>query len=98
MEDSGKYKDVQYVGGGSFGEIYSTRDVKVDRQVAIKFLQRQHTDLKEHSKRAARIHAKLNHRYIVTMHDVGKHDGPFIRRAFTSELEQLQVNYNPEII
>ena len=66
------------LGKGGFGEVYLGHDTQLDRPVAIKVMHGESAQLPaagEQSLREARKLAQLRHPGIVTVHDVGVHDG-----------------------
>jgi len=78
----GPYEIVAHLGAGGMGEVYRGRDTRLGREVAIKFLA-QSMRLDERGlarfEREARAASSLSHPNIVTVHDVGVHDGsPYI--------------------
>src|SRR5687768_11168706 len=63
------------------GQVYRARDPRLNRQVAIKVLARAGADAARHRRllEEAQAASALNHPNIVTVHDVGTHDGvPYI--------------------
>ena len=68
----GPYEIVAPAGAGGMGEVYKARDVRLDRDVAVKTLKGPFT---ERFEREARAISALNHPNICTLHDVGQHDG-----------------------
>ena len=62
------------------GEVYHATDVRLNRPVAIKFLASDIAgDLQVRFEREAQLASALNHPHIVSVHDVGDHEGhPFI--------------------
>jgi eukaryotic-like serine/threonine-protein kinase len=62
------------------GEVYSARDTRLGRIVAIKFISNNiHVNARERFAREAQLASSLNHPNIVTVYDVGEQDGhPFI--------------------
>ena len=66
------------IGAGGMGEVYSARDTRLDRTVAIKVLPARVADdsrARERFEREARAVAALNHPHICTLHDIGSQDG-----------------------
>jgi serine/threonine protein kinase len=78
----GPYEIVSPVGAGGMGEVYRARDTRLGRDVAIKVLPEAFTRDSERLRRfetEARTIATLNHPNILSIHDVGTHDGaPFL--------------------
>jgi TonB family protein len=81
----GRYQVLEKIGDGGMGSLYLARDPAIDRLVAIKLLRRGFdTDpLRERFAREARAAGRLRHTHIVTIFDVGEHEGdPFIAMEF----------------
>jgi eukaryotic-like serine/threonine-protein kinase len=74
----GPYQIIAFVGAGGMGEVYSARDSRLDRTVAIKILNVSEVgdpSAKERFGREARIISSLNHPNICQIYDVGEQDG-----------------------
>ena len=81
----GRYQVLEKIGEGGMGSLFLARDPAIDRLLAIKLLRRGlDTDaLRERFAREARAAGRLRHPHIVTVFDVGEHDGdPFIAMEF----------------
>jgi class 3 adenylate cyclase/predicted ATPase len=74
----GRYRVRRALGAGGFGTVYLGHDTELDRPVAIKVLRAVSGGSKAEGERAlqeARRLARLRHPCIVTVHDVGVHEG-----------------------
>jgi eukaryotic-like serine/threonine-protein kinase len=81
----GRYEIVQRLGQGGMAALYLARDPAIDRLVAIKLLREgfDTQELRERFAREARSAGRLRHVNIVTIFDVGEHDGePFIAMEY----------------
>src|SRR5215469_2061172 len=75
----GPYQIIAPVGAGGMGEVYSARDSRLDRTVAVKVLKAPgiaDPSAKERFDREARIISSLNHPHICHIYDVGQQAGP----------------------
>jgi serine/threonine protein kinase/Tol biopolymer transport system component len=77
-----KYEIAEKIGAGGMGEVYRARDLNLDRDVAIKVLPAAVADNRERLSRfeqEARAAGALNHPNLVTIYELGTHDGlPYI--------------------
>src|SRR5579864_4128116 len=74
----GPYEIVSPLGAGGMGEIYSARDTRLDRAVAVKILPAAFSsdaDRLHRFEHEARILSSLNHPNLLAIHDVGAQDG-----------------------
>ena len=74
----GPYEIEASLGAGGMGEVYTARDTRLDRTVAIKVLSEQIASdpgLKQRFEREAKTISSLNHPHICTLYDVGEHQG-----------------------
>lgn len=64
----GRYRLVRRLGKGAFGTVWSARDERLDREVAVKVLDREHV-VHARFEREARAAARLQHPAIVTLYE-----------------------------
>ena len=77
----GSYEIVSTLGAGGMGEVFRATDMRLNRPVAIKFLTTgvASEDGQLRFEREAQLASALNHPHIVSVYDVGNHEGrPFI--------------------
>ena len=75
----GPYEIQQPVGSGGMGVVYRADDARLGRRVAIKVLPQADSEHLKRFEREARLIGGLNHPNLLTLHDIGTHDGnPFM--------------------
>src|SRR5262245_26903988 len=78
----GHYTIISKIGAGGMGEVYRARDMRLDREVAIKLLPAEvltHADRLKRFEQEARSTSALNHPNILTVYDIGNDNGsPYI--------------------
>jgi eukaryotic-like serine/threonine-protein kinase len=78
----GPYEIVAPLGAGGMGEVYRARDTRLGREVAVKVLPHsfsKDSDRLRRFEQEARAVSALNHPNILTIHDVGEHNGaPYV--------------------
>src|SRR6185295_17261501 len=76
------YQLLSFLGAGGMGEVYSAKDTRLGRKVAIKLLPAlvaRDSDRLRRFEQEARAISMLNHPNILTIHDIGTHEeAPFI--------------------
>jgi eukaryotic-like serine/threonine-protein kinase len=75
----GRYVVLERLGVGGMGEVFAGYDPELDRKIAVKLLRTSASDSRgagaERLIREAKAMAKLSHRNVITVHDVGTHAG-----------------------
>src|SRR5262245_12089360 len=74
----GHYEIVSFLGAGGMGEVYRARDSRIGRDVAVKVMPPAlagHPERLRRFEQEARATGALNHPNILTIYDVGVHDG-----------------------
>ena len=78
----GSYEILSRIGAGGMGEVWRAKDSKIGRDIAIKVLPASlvtDTDRLQRFEQEARAAGTLNHPNLVTIYELGTHDGaPFI--------------------
>src|SRR4029453_9175206 len=78
-----RYQIRDRLGHGGMGVLYLALDPAIDRLVAVKLLRVNNPEIRERFIREAQIAARLQHPHIVTVYDVGTHEGqPFIAMEY----------------
>src|SRR5690349_992242 len=79
---AGRYELLDPVGNGAMGTVWRARDLRLDREVAVKEVRvpgpmtyQDQNVLRERSLREARVAARLSHPGVVTVHDVIEAEG-----------------------
>src|ERR1700738_3261849 len=74
----GPYEILSLLGSGAMGEVYRARDTRLDRDVALKIISRDSASdpvRQQRFQQEAKAASALNHPNILTVHDIGTHDG-----------------------
>jgi len=80
-ESIGRHRVKRVLGAGAMGVVYEAFDPELDRKLAIKLLHLVPHDVpaatqaRARTKREAQSMARLNHSNVITVYDVGEHDG-----------------------
>ncbi len=93
MNSIGRYQLVEKLGQGGMGVVYRAFDTLLQRVVAVKLISgsiESGGEQRERFFREARAAGQLSHRNIITIHDLGEHEGqPYLAMEFL-EGEDLQ--------
>ena len=93
----GPYEIIAPLGAGGMGEVYRARDTRLNREVAIKVIPPSfaaEVDRLTRFEQEARATSALNHSNILTVHDIGAHDGSPYIVAELLEGETLRTQLN----
>ena len=86
MQTIGRYELIEKLGQGGMGAVYRARDTLLERIVAVKVISTsidQNDELRERFFREARAAGQLSHKNIITIHDLGEHEGqPYLAMEF----------------
>jgi tetratricopeptide (TPR) repeat protein len=72
-----RFQIERLLGEGGMGRVYAARDTELDRPVAVKVMRDElgSAQLAERLVRESRSMAQINHQGVVTVYDVGRHEG-----------------------
>lgn len=75
-EKIGRFSILSEVGSGGMGRIFEVYDPNLDRRIALKLLHESgESEHRQRLVREAKALARLDHPHVVTVHDVGTHEG-----------------------
>ena len=95
------YEILAPLGKGGMGEVYRARDTRLDREVAIKVLPADFANDADRLRRfeqEARATSALNHPNILTIYDIGNHDGAPYLVAELLEGEELRAQLEQGVL
>jgi serine/threonine-protein kinase len=100
MNTIGRYQLVEKLGQGGMGVVYRALDPLLQRVVAVKLIAaiEPGSDVRERFFREARAAGQLSHKNIITIHDLGEHEGqPFLAMEFLEgqDLQQRMAGQVP---
>lgn len=94
-----QYEVIEQIGQGGMGTVYRGRDLRLSREVALKFISVTDEQLRKRFLTEARAQARLNHEHICKVFEVGEVSGhPYIAMELVkgSPLSQLHPQLNRE--
>jgi predicted Ser/Thr protein kinase len=100
MQTIGRYELVEKLGQGGMGVVYRAFDPLLQRVVAVKLIAALEADqeLRERFFREARAAGQLSHKNIITIYDLGEHEGqPFLAMEYLEgqDLQQRMTSPAP---
>ena len=100
MQSIGRYELLEKLGQGGMGIVYRARDTLLERIVAIKVISapiEQNAELRERFFREARAAGQLSHKNIITIHDLGEHEGqPYLAMEYLQGQDLLTRMASPQ--
>src|SRR4029079_12229713 len=100
MQTIGRYELIEKLGQGGMGAVYRARDTLLERIVAVKVIANsiaQNTQLRERVLREARAAGQLSHKNIITIHDLGEHEGqPYLAMEYLQGQDILAPMAEPQ--
>jgi serine/threonine protein kinase len=100
MQTIGRYELLEKLGQGGMGAVYRARDTLLQRIVAVKVIATsidQNAELRERFFREARAAGQLSHKNIITIHDLGEHDGqPYLAMEYLQGQDLLARMASPQ--
>jgi eukaryotic-like serine/threonine-protein kinase len=100
MQTVGRYELVEKLGQGGMGAVYRAHDTLLERTVAVKVISAtidQNDELRERFFREARAAGQLSHKNIITIHDLGEHEGqPYLAMEYLHGQDLLARMASPQ--
>lgn len=99
LDDWSQYEVIEPIGQGGMGTVYRGRDLRLSREVALKFITVADEQLRKRFLTEARAQARLNHEHICKVFEVGEVGGhPYIAMELVrgKSLSQLHAQLNRE--
>ena len=96
----GPYEILAPLGAGGMGEVYRAMDARLGREVAVKVLPATYSSNPDRLRRfeqEARSASSLNHPNIVTLHDIGQHEGApyFVQELLEGQTLRAAISDSP---